>query len=725
MGQNLGDLNVRLILDIVQADKNAKEYSKTLKNVEDQTNKVSSQTEKSAKNIENFGLKFAAVTTALALTVRDLTANYQAQEIALAKLGNGLKNVGEGQFALNKLTSQASELQKSTPFGDEEITNAQAMLTTFQKNSEQIEILTPRMLDLAAAYMKSGQSGMDLQQIAVMLGKVNEDTIGTLRRVGVAFTKEQEEKLKSLKGTEQTIYLSEILDSNFKGLAQTIGQTGAGQVVIFNNKISELKESLGRILQDAIIPILGLLAPLIDAIANGSESTKKLTLGVLALASAFVVLGTSLGGLPYLIGALAVALYAFSGNTNDAIAKMKAFGQEAMNAMEVSENMTKILDSMNESANNTAEAYDKIGKSLYGMSKAQLDSAKISIEADILRLRGAQFSFGSNPPDDPAEWVKGQGQFTEQISQLSALLGEVNRLMNSAPAPDTSGTKKSKGTGSVTEKIKEDLTYLQRLQEELTKVNERISAQTDAESEAEGLFIKRKDLEIAIQYVEQLDKYKKIVSDVAVISGSKSGDGVKTLSKNFLVEFREAITIAEAKARETLEHYSRIVSNLELASNIISTLSQNLEDGGKGFFYWINAGLQIAKQIASLIGKGESEEGIGFGDILSVIGTILPFFLASGGTVPGSGTGDTVPAMLTPGEYVIRKSAVAKIGTDFLNFLNGGGTVISSGHSGVVAGMNNVVVINLNGELTDQLMHKIVSKGNTIVNVRNQNSKYS
>ena len=47
-----------------------------------------------------------------------------------------------------------------------------------------------------------------------------------------------------------------------------------------------------------------------------------------------------------------------------------------------------------------------------------------------------------------------------------------------------------------------------------------------------------------------------------------------------------------------------------------------------------------------------------------------------GGKVPGSGTGDTVPAMLTPGEFVMSKGAVDQIGSDKLMAMNaaGGGT---------------------------------------------------
>jgi len=57
---------------------------------------------------------------------------------------------------------------------------------------------------------------------------------------------------------------------------------------------------------------------------------------------------------------------------------------------------------------------------------------------------------------------------------------------------------------------------------------------------------------------------------------------------------------------------------------------------------------------------------------------------ASGGMVPGSGNRDTVPAMLTPGEFVIRKKAVESIGVDKLAALNrnGGGAVPQYFNSG-------------------------------------------
>ena len=66
--------------------------------------------------------------------------------------------------------------------------------------------------------------------------------------------------------------------------------------------------------------------------------------------------------------------------------------------------------------------------------------------------------------------------------------------------------------------------------------------------------------------------------------------------------------------------------------------------------------------------------GTGHNVIDTAPGNIMGY--NKGGKVPGSGTGDTVPAMLTPGEFVMSKGAVDKIGVDNLMAMNkeGGGT---------------------------------------------------
>jgi TP901 family phage tail tape measure protein len=64
---------------------------------------------------------------------------------------------------------------------------------------------------------------------------------------------------------------------------------------------------------------------------------------------------------------------------------------------------------------------------------------------------------------------------------------------------------------------------------------------------------------------------------------------------------------------------------------------------------------------------------------------------ATGGVVPGTGNQDTVPAMLTPGEFVVNKKATNSIGTNFLKMLNGGkvGGYNNGGFFGDYSNMQN------------------------------------
>jgi len=72
----------------------------------------------------------------------------------------------------------------------------------------------------------------------------------------------------------------------------------------------------------------------------------------------------------------------------------------------------------------------------------------------------------------------------------------------------------------------------------------------------------------------------------------------------------------------------------------------------------------------------------------AMFGPVPPWFAGSfarqsGGYIPGYGGGDTIPAMLEKGEYVINKNAVKRFGVGFFDNLNiVKGTQVSSGGSG-------------------------------------------
>jgi TP901 family phage tail tape measure protein len=113
----------------------------------------------------------------------------------------------------------------------------------------------------------------------------------------------------------------------------------------------------------------------------------------------------------------------------------------------------------------------------------------------------------------------------------------------------------------------------------------------------------------------------------------------------------------------------------------------------KGFQTFVDISLKLASALISIADaaksvlpaltaiiavKGISNIGSFVSGLSSSLGGGGRRRFARGGLVPGGGSGDTVPAMLTPGEFVIRKKAVETIGINNLHKMNkyaGGGPV--------------------------------------------------
>ena len=119
--------------------------------------------------------------------------------------------------------------------------------------------------------------------------------------------------------------------------------------------------------------------------------------------------------------------------------------------------------------------------------------------------------------------------------------------------------------------------------------------------------------------------------------------------------------------------------------SLITTISNNesLQTIAKTILSIANAAFTLAEALSDVlpallaisavpIGKALAGAGSSFlsGFLGKNQGGPIPF--ARGGYVPGQGNRDTVPAMLTPGEFVIRKKAVEAIGVDKLGAMNNG-----------------------------------------------------
>lgn len=103
---------------------------------------------------------------------------------------------GAAGLTAKEIKKMASELQKSTNFGDEATIAGQNMLLTFTKiGKDTFPRATKVMLDMSAAM------GQDLKQSAVLVGKALNDPIAgvsALSRVGVQFTQGQKDMIEAI-----------------------------------------------------------------------------------------------------------------------------------------------------------------------------------------------------------------------------------------------------------------------------------------------------------------------------------------------------------------------------------------------------------------------------------------------------------------------------------------------------------------------------------------------
>ncbi len=183
------------------------------------------------------------------------SADYQkafAQTEAVFKSTGGA--VGVTTDELQNLARNLSAVEGASLFSDDQILGAQNVLMTFT-NIRDLEFAdaTAAVTDLSQAM------GQDLQSSAVQIGKALNDPaegITALTRVGVSFTDEQKDMVKTLVETGKTAEAQRLilgeLERQFGGSAAAAANTFSGQFIVMQEKIEDAKGAIG----DALLPLL-------------------------------------------------------------------------------------------------------------------------------------------------------------------------------------------------------------------------------------------------------------------------------------------------------------------------------------------------------------------------------------------------------------------------------------------------------------------------------------
>lgn len=182
----------------------------------------------------------------------------QAQLAAVIESTGGIAGVTADMA--NRL---ATELQNVTRFEDDAVLGAESILLTFTNIGR--EVFPDAMW---AAADLSQALGTDLQSSVMMLGKALNDPLSgitALKRAGVQLTDQQEAMIKKMIEAGDTMGAQKIilqeLETQVGGSAKAYGETLAGKLEIFNNKLGDVKETIGNALIPALSTLVDRLGP--------------------------------------------------------------------------------------------------------------------------------------------------------------------------------------------------------------------------------------------------------------------------------------------------------------------------------------------------------------------------------------------------------------------------------------------------------------------------------
>ena len=208
----------------------------------------------------------------------------QAQTAAVLKSTNGAAGI-----TAKGITDLASKIAGYSDGNDDAIQSGANLLLTFTnikneagRGNKIFDQTTKIMYDMSTAL------GQDTKSSALQLGKALNDPIKgvtALQRVGVSFTQDQKDQIKTLVDSGKTMAAQKLilgeLNKEFGGSAKAVGKT-------FSGAWGRLKDSMGDLLRDAVMPLLPPLTQLVDYMAKNLPAAVTQVKAAFAQVKAFV-----------------------------------------------------------------------------------------------------------------------------------------------------------------------------------------------------------------------------------------------------------------------------------------------------------------------------------------------------------------------------------------------------------------------------------------------------
>lgn len=624
------------------------QYERDLKKLRDEAGlsqtavaKLGRGIEKHAKTIQRAGLVMAGAMALMAKTSISAYADAEKSQMRLSTAYAKFPKLADANVtAMRELND---ELMNRTGADNDALAAAQANLAMYDLTGRQIMALTPLLNDYAIA------TGQQLPDAASTLGKALMGNARAMKTIGVDYTATGD------RGRDLTAIM-EALEEKVGGVGDAFGQTTAGELAIARENFAELQETIGAGLAPALTSIVGIVKPMSDWFRGLSTPVQQAAMAVGALSAAVMIatprliamkaamttagiaggsLRTGLSNVVGLLGtpwgiALAgatVVLGAFVKQASDAEGRVQALKDQidattgALSAAGLASQAKTLMETFPEGA---WQQWEEYGITVQGVVDA-IAAGGPTWDALHRQLRVLEGQSGINSI--------GFGSLADEANRMA---GEVS----DAKTAFQIGATAARLFGAEVDGAGDDAEITSVKISALTGAVNRL---TRAAGRQQALATLRKSIKGALADPSKESAYQAIESFDAAFRTFKDG--------------------SKAQARFVRRNYADI-KGVIAKSGLSDKLQQQLLDPLTAAKVEANRVLASLKQI----------DGTSVSVNITTTGNAPynPIRRAVGGLVtgPGTGTSDSIPALLSNGEYVIRAAAVDRLGIDNLDRLN-------------------------------------------------------
>jgi len=316
--------------------------------------------------LRDLTLTVAGITTAFAGLARGVTSFLDAElsqrrALTLAKVAFG--------EAAGEMAAFASEMQSVTNFGDEEMLSMFAKMSqTFKLSADEIQKLTPGLLDFTEA---TAATGMTMETAFDLMGRALNGHTEMLGRHGIELDKDR-------LAMEGVSYLVQKLAEDYGGTATALADLRTQN----RNAWGDIREDVGSMLSEVFNPILSGIRSLMDAFNSLSPAMKGVVAGLALAIPTIAAVATAIVALTAAVHALKIAINPIAGIisliTGAAVTGAVAYGAYSAAAKKASDASADAADETKLLAHELSEA---------GKSVATESSKFALLSTQLLDLR--------------------------------------------------------------------------------------------------------------------------------------------------------------------------------------------------------------------------------------------------------------------------------------------------------------------------------------------------